>query len=223
MPPTAPVEEASGEESTRASAPWSVVGTWDCSHPAWSGAITIFADGTFARAQGDAGRWTLAGLQDQVMLVLAWDHWSAETAVMMGPDEFRGEIRTQSTRGELEMRRRVRPTVGDGMEEAPKPVPDEAVDILAASYSFGSQYVDVTKRVRDLLRAGKSFQANPPCLLADPKPGWNKALVIFCKVRGKRAIFSVGEGEEISRELLLKNARTLDERTASEKPGSAPN
>ena len=142
--------------------------------------------------------------------MLAWDHWSPETAVMISPDEFRGQIRTQTTSGELVIRRHVQPAEGSGAEEQTNPAPDESVDILAASYSFGSQYADVTRRVQDLLRQGKTFQANPPCLLADPQPGWNKALVIFCEVRGKRAIFSVGEGEAVSRELLLKNARVVD-------------
>lgn len=208
MPSTAVAGEASSEAFSRLMVPWSVIGTWDCIHPAWSGTITIAPDGTFAREHGDAGRWTLAGLQGEVVLVLAWNDWSPETAAMIGPDEFRGKIRTETNRGELVMRRHVQT--------------DDAVEVLAASYSFGSQYVDVTKRVQGLLREGKTFQADPTCLLADPHPYWNKALVIFCKVWGKPAIFSVGEGEDVSHELLLKNARVLDKGMPGEKKDSDP-
>ncbi len=89
------------------------------------------------------------------------------------------------------------------------PTVAKRVDILAASYSFGSEYADVTARVKTLLHAGKTFQANPAALLTDPHPGWNKALVIFCKVDGKRAIFSVGEDELVSHELLAEKARRV--------------
>ena len=85
------------------------------------------------------------------------------------------------------------------------------VKILAASYSFGSQYADVTARVRELLQGDDSFQANPWCLLADPHPGWNKALVIFCEIHGKQAIFSVGEGETVSRSLIWEKAKVVPE------------
>ena len=87
--------------------------------------------------------------------------------------------------------------------------PAKRVRVLAASYSFGSEYADVTGRVKTLLRTGKTFQANPESLLVDPHPGWNKALVIFCKVEGKRAIFSVGEGEPVSHDLLAEKARLV--------------
>jgi hypothetical protein len=87
----------------------------------------------------------------------------------------------------------------------------QSVKILAASYSFGSDYADVTGRVSDLLQSDAPFQANPECLHVDPHPGWNKALVIVCEVDGKRAIFSVGEGENVSRELLREKARIIPE------------
>ena len=83
------------------------------------------------------------------------------------------------------------------------------VEILAASYSYGGQYVDVTAQVKTLLLAGKTFPANPGALRADPHPGMNKALVIFCRVEGRLAIFSVGEGESVSRELVARNARMV--------------
>ncbi len=95
----------------------------------------------------------------------------------------------------------------------PTPLSAKHVDVLAASYSFGSEYADVTARVKKLLHDGKTFQANPESLLVDPHPGWNKALVVFCKVGGKRAIFSVGEGEAVSHDLLAEKARVVVAKT----------
>jgi hypothetical protein len=82
-------------------AAWSVVGTWNCTHPAWRHTITISPDGTFSFGQKVAGHWTLANLQDHVILVLAWRRWPAETVTMISPDEFRGKVRG----GELVMHR----------------------------------------------------------------------------------------------------------------------
>ena len=101
----------------------------------------------------------------------------------------------------------VRYPVPAAMAAAPAPAPADSVAILAASYSFGSDYADVTERVRELVQSTETFQANPGWLQADPHPYWNKALVIFCEVGGKKALFSVGEGESVSRELIFKNAR----------------
>jgi hypothetical protein len=92
------------------------------------------------------------------------------------------------------------------------------VEVLAASYSIGSDCADVTARVRYLLQSDALFRANPERLHVDPHPGLNKALVILCEVDGKRAIFSVGEGEGVSRELLRENARVLPD----EKPAASP-
>ncbi len=103
------------------------------------------------------------------------------------------------------------------------PVPAKRVVVLAASYSFGSDYADVTAQVEKLLRDGKTFQANPESLLADPHPGWNKALVIFCEVEGKRAIFSVGEGETVSNELLAEKARPISGQILTQTPAGEAN
>jgi hypothetical protein len=81
--------------------PWSVVGVWRCTHPAWNNTITISPDGTFYSGSKDPGHWTLAGLQDRVILVLAWNRWPVETATMISPDDFRGKVRD----GELVMHR----------------------------------------------------------------------------------------------------------------------
>ena len=88
----------------------------------------------------------------------------------------------------------------------PLPVPARRVKIRAASYSFGSDYADVTERVRKLVRAGTTFQANPGWLHADPHPYWNKALVIVCKINHRTAIYSVGENENVSRDLLFEKS-----------------
>ncbi len=103
----------------------------------------------------------------------------------------------------------------------PTPDPDGGVEILAASYSYGSEYADVTARVRELVRAGEEFAANPDTLGVDPHPYMNKALVIFCTVKGKRAIYSVGEDEAISRALLLEKARPVSGEAAV-KPTPTP-
>lgn len=92
---------------------------------------------------------------------------------------------------------------------AAPPAVTRRVNILAACYSWGSEYSDVTARVKKLLDAGESFQADPGSLLVDPHPGWNKALVIVCEVDGKRAMFSVGEGEPVSHDLLVEKAQLI--------------
>lgn len=97
----------------------------------------------------------------------------------------------------------------------PKPTVVKKVKILAASYSFGSDYADVTERVKTLIHGGATFQANPGWLQADPHPYWNKALVIFCRIGHQPAIFSVGENESVSRELLLEKSRPLTGKTDS--------
>ena len=84
------------------SLPWNVVGKWRCTHPAWTDTITIRKNGTFSRSgHGDGGQWTLAGLHGNVILVLAWKNWGAETVTMIDPGDFRGKVNS----GELVMHR----------------------------------------------------------------------------------------------------------------------
>ena len=88
-------------------APWSILGAWTTSHPDWVGTVTLLADGTFSSTPDhDSGHWTLTALQDRVILVLAWDHWPAETVTMINPDEFAGQVRGGGGQfGELTMHR----------------------------------------------------------------------------------------------------------------------
>lgn len=100
--------DAAAVSPARKAPSWSVVGDWQCTHPAWTDTVTISADGTFFRANGEAapaGRWSLGGLQDGVTLVLAWNNWPTETVVMVGPDEFCGKVGARLPYGEMVMRR----------------------------------------------------------------------------------------------------------------------
>lgn len=86
---------------------WSVVGEWQVTHPNWQGTLAIRPDGTFARAHGDGGKWTLTADGDHLVLQLIWNSWVTETAAMITPDRFVGRVR----KGEFELRR--------GEEQAP--------------------------------------------------------------------------------------------------------
>lgn len=79
------------------------------------------------------------------------------------------------------------------------------VKLVSAVYGSGTQFADVTDRVKALLdEPGAAFRANPHWLGADPTPGWNKALVIVHEVDGKRRTFTVGENDAVSAELVIK-------------------
>ena len=78
--------------------------------------------------------------------------------------------------------------------------------IISATYGSGSHFADVTNRVNDLLRQTNThFWAKPKWLGVDPAPGWNKALVIVYEHKGRRRIFTTGEGGTVSIARLLKN------------------
>jgi hypothetical protein len=93
------------------SAPWSVLGSWQCTHPDWTGVVAISTDGKFFQADmHESGHWTLTTLQDRVILVLAWDNWPAETVTMMNPDEFSGRVRAGGGQeGQMKMLRIAEP------------------------------------------------------------------------------------------------------------------
>jgi len=79
--------------------------------------------------------------------------------------------------------------------------------VISATYGSGTNFLDVTARVDDLLRQPDVvFAAHPKWLGVDPTPGWNKALVIVYEYRGRRHIFTRGEGGEVSVSALLAEA-----------------
>jgi hypothetical protein len=87
-----------------------------------------------------------------------------------------------------------------------EPTPAAELFIHSAVYGSGSNFVDVTYRVNDLLRQpGQVFHASPAWLNTDPTPGWNRALVIVYEAKGRRRTFTTGESGQVSAEILLKN------------------
>ncbi len=83
--------------------------------------------------------------------------------------------------------------------------PSSDLLILSAVYGSGSDFADVTDRVNDLLhQPGVEFFTRPEWLHADPKPGWNKALVIVYEYKGRRHFFVAGEGDRVTAGLLIK-------------------
>jgi len=84
------------------------------------------------------------------------------------------------------------------------PSPAESLLIISATYGSGTNFTDVTCRVNDLLRQPETvFYARPEWLLADPTPGWNKALVIVYELNGRRQLYAAGEGGAVSAEGLI--------------------
>ncbi len=80
--------------------------------------------------------------------------------------------------------------------------------VISATYGTGTNYADVTYRVNDLLhQPDVEFFARPEWLATDPKPWWNKNLVIVYEVKGHRHIFTAGEGGKVSVAALLEQAR----------------
>jgi hypothetical protein len=70
VPPTAPVLAA---------------GRYNARHPHWSGFVTLNADRTYARDNGDPGTWTYDG----TTLVLAWRNWAPESLTRQPDGTFR--------------------------------------------------------------------------------------------------------------------------------------
>lgn len=60
-------------------------GLYTAQHPHWSGTVTINADHTYARDNGDPGTWTYDG----TTLVLAWRNWGPETLTRQADGSFR--------------------------------------------------------------------------------------------------------------------------------------
>lgn len=123
---------------------WSVAGEWQVSHPSWKGALIIRPDGTFLRPHGDGGKWTLSAQGDQLALKLIWDSWVTDTALMIAPDLFRGEVRS----GLIELRRGEKRVAEDAAATPPLSPPKDfdAPDLKA-------KLADSTWALRD----GKHF------------------------------------------------------------------
>jgi hypothetical protein len=80
------------------------------------------------------------------------------------------------------------------------------VKIVAAVYGAGANFADVSDQVNKMLGLNMQFNAQPSFLKADPLPGWNKTLVIVYGVNGRHHIFSIGEGGNVSNEVLSEAA-----------------
>jgi hypothetical protein len=92
----------------------------------------------------------------------------------------------------------------------PAPAASAAANLLiiSAVYGSGAKFDDVTYRVNDLVHQPEvEFFARPEWLVADPTPGWNKALVIVYEFKGQRHTFTTGEGGRVSAEILIEAAK----------------
>jgi len=65
--------------------PRSIPGTYTGRHPHWTDSVTFAADGTYARGNGDPGRWWIEGST----LVLAWTNWGPERLELQPDGSFR--------------------------------------------------------------------------------------------------------------------------------------
>ncbi len=61
-----------------------VSGTYDAVHPHWRDTVTINADGTYRRGNGDSGHWTVEG----ELLVLGWSNWRPELLQQVEPGRY---------------------------------------------------------------------------------------------------------------------------------------
>lgn len=61
-----------------------LAGTYDAVHPHWKDSVTLNADGTYARGNGDPGNWTFDG----TTVVLKWKRWGPEPVTATAPGVF---------------------------------------------------------------------------------------------------------------------------------------
>lgn len=86
--------------------------------------------------------------------------------------------------------------------------PANALWIISATYGSGSKFADVTDRVNDLIhQPDVEFFARPEWLHADPNPNWNKDLVIVYEYKGRRHIFTTGEGGRVTADELIRQKK----------------
>jgi hypothetical protein len=67
--------------------------------------------------------------------------------------------------------------------------------ITRAEYGAGNRRVDVTRRLRDLARADRTFRVGNDALEVDPAPGRVKTLRIYARGRGSTRTFDYREGD----------------------------
>jgi hypothetical protein len=71
------------------------------------------------------------------------------------------------------------------------------VRIISAWWGDGRKWVDVTRRVTDLVAAGSTVWADPDTLGADPATGWKKHLEVTFEIGGRRRTSTAYEGRAI--------------------------
>ena len=79
VPPRPPTTQPPGFD------PASVPGVYDGVHPHWSDTLTFSTDGTYARGNGDPGRWRIEGNT----LVLEWARWGPERVERVADGVYR--------------------------------------------------------------------------------------------------------------------------------------
>lgn len=67
--------------------PAALVGEYAARHPHWIGSVTLRADGTYARDNGDPGVWSFDGR----VLTLSWKNWGPERLVDRGGGRYVAE------------------------------------------------------------------------------------------------------------------------------------
>ncbi len=81
------------------------------------------------------------------------------------------------------------------------------LEIVSARFAAGTNAIDVTARVIELLhREPAGFSARADWLKADPAPYRSKTLVIIYNYGGRQNLFSVVGGEKVSYDVLVANA-----------------
>jgi hypothetical protein len=72
-----------------------LIGEYDGVHPQWRDSVTLAADGTHRRGNGDPGKWSFDGKT----LVLHWTNWGDEPVVMQSEGRFTDHGFTLTKRG----------------------------------------------------------------------------------------------------------------------------
>jgi len=101
-------------------------------------------------------------------------------------------------------------SIGRSLKIVPPPPPwvsvsVEGLHVVSAVWGSGTQFTDVTDRVKDALdQPDADFPVTPGWLKSDPSVGWKKALIVILELRGKRFIFTSPENAEFGVRTLKK-------------------